>query len=328
MCPELRDRLVSLLGKRVRFALPLARYTSFRIGGPADVFAEPTSLAELRTLLALLHTESLPFFLLGGGTNILVSDKGVRGVVIKLGEGFNYACWEEQGEHAVVKVGAAHSLGRFVRAAVRKGYQGVEFAEGIPGSVGGGLLMNAGAFGGELSRVVTAICGVEKEGHLARLSGEAIGFAYRRTALPPQFVVTQVELHLHQGEPAEIAAAMEQAQRKRQHNQPHGYPNAGSIFKNPSGTYAGRLIEATGLKGRRQGKACISEHHANFIVNTGGASATEVQCLMAQVQHAVWEKHQVWLEPEVRLVGEWEEESRIVNSEEQVKRDAAVVGIS
>jgi UDP-N-acetylmuramate dehydrogenase len=305
MRPELHDQFVSLLGERVRFALPLARYTSFRIGGPADVFAEPITLEELRTLLALLHAETLPFFLLGGGTNILVSDKGVRGVVIKLGDGFNYACWEEQGESAVVKVGAANSLGRFVRAAMRKGYQGMEFAEGIPGSVGGGLLMNAGAFGGELSRVVTAIHGVEREGHLARLSGEAIGFSYRRTALPPQFVVTQVELHLPRGDPAEMAAVMERAQRKRQRNQPHGYPNAGSIFKNPPGTYAGRLIEAAGLKGRPHGKASISEHHANFIVNTGSASATDVKCLMEHVQHAVWEKSQVWLEPEVRLVGEW-----------------------
>jgi len=168
--------------------------------------------------------------------------------------------------------------------------------------------MNAGAFGGELSRVVTAIRGVEREGRIARLSGETIGFAYRRTTLPPQFVVTEVELCLHRGEPAEMAAVMERAQRKRHQNQPHGYPNAGSIFKNPPGAYAGRLIEAAGLKGRTQGKACISEHHANFIVNTGGASATDVKCLMEQVQHAVWEKHQVWLEPEVRLVGEWNEE--------------------
>ena len=305
MRPELHDQLVSLLGERVRFALPLARYTSFRIGGPADAFAEPTTLEELRTLLALLYAESLPFFLLGGGTNILVSDKGVRGVVIKLGDGFNYACWEEQGDTAVIKVGAANSLGRFVREVVRKGYQGMEFAEGIPGSVGGGLLMNAGAFGGELSRIVTAIRGVGKEGHLARLSGEAIGFAYRRTALPSQFVVTEVELHLRCGEPAEMAAAMEHAQRKRHQNQPHGYPNAGSIFKNPQGTYAGRLIEAAGLKGYTQGKACISEHHANFIVNTGGASATDVKGLMEHVQHVVWEKNQIWLEPEVRLVGEW-----------------------
>ncbi|MSQ47795.1 MAG: UDP-N-acetylmuramate dehydrogenase [Deltaproteobacteria bacterium] len=305
MGPELRDRFVSLLSERVRFALPLARFTSFRIGGLADVFAEPATLEELRTLLVLLHAEHLPFFLLGGGTNILVSDNGVRGVVMKLGAGFHYACWAEQEGSAIVKVGAANSLGRFVREAVRKGYQGVEFAEGIPGSVGGGLLMNAGAFGGELSRVVTTIRGVDSAGRVARLSGEEIGFAYRRTGLPPRFVVTEVELHLQRGEPVEIAVAMERAQRKRQQHQPHGYPNAGSIFKNPPGLYAGRLIEAAGLKGRTQGKAAISAQHANFIVNTGGASAASVRCLMEQAQHVVWEKHQVWLEPEVRFVGDW-----------------------
>lgn len=302
---ELGARLTAVLGERVRFALPLARYTSFRIGGPADALAEPDTLEELQTLLALLNTESIPFFLLGGGTNILVSDKGVRGVVIKLGEGFNYASWEEQEDVASVRVGAANSLGRFVREAVRKGYAGVEFAEGIPGSVGGGLLMNAGAFGGELSAVVETITGVHRDGSVVCLAGETLGFAYRRTALPPQFVITEIRFRLKRGSEEEIRAAMLRAQRKRQQTQPHGYPNAGSIFKNPPGTYAGRLIEATGLKGRAQGRARVSEQHANFIVNTGGASAADVKLLMEQIQRTVWEKNQVWLEPEVRLVGEW-----------------------
>jgi len=305
MRPELGARLTALLGQRARFALPLARYTSFRIGGPADALAEPDTLAELQTLLTLLHAESVPFFLLGGGTNILVSDKGVRGVVIKLGEGFNYAVWEKQGESASVRVGAAGSLGRFVRETVRKGYAGAEFAEGIPGSVGGGLLMNAGAFGGELSAVVAAVTGVHGDGRVACLPGEALGFAYRRTALPSQFVITEVTLQLKRGSEEAIREAMLRAQRKRQQTQPHGYPNAGSIFKNPPGVYAGRLIEAAGLKGQMQGRARISEQHANFIVNTGGASATDVKLLMEQIQRTVWEKNQVWLEPEVRLVGDW-----------------------
>jgi UDP-N-acetylmuramate dehydrogenase len=305
MRPELSAHLTALLGQRVRFALPLARYTSFRIGGPADALVEPDTVAELQALLSLLKGESVPFFLLGGGTNILVSDRGVRGVVIKLGEGFNYAVWEEQADIASVRVGAASSLGRFVREAVRKGYAGVEFAEGIPGSVGGGLLMNAGAFGSELSAVVDAITGVHHDGRAACLPGETLGFAYRRTALPPQFVITEIKFRLRQGSEEVIREAMLRAQRKRQRTQPHGYPNAGSIFKNPPGTYAGRLIEATGLKGQTLGRARISEQHANFIVNTGGASATDVKLLMEQIQHVVWEKNQVWLEPEVHLVGEW-----------------------
>ena len=290
MRAELREQLLGLLHERVRFAAPLAGYTSFRIGGPADALAAPDTLEELQALVALLHQESVPFFVLGGGTNVLISDKGVREVVIRLGEGFNYSRWEESGETARVQVGAARSLGRFVREAIGKGYGGVEFAEGIPGSVGGGLLMNAGAFGGELSRVIAAISGVGRDGSLVRLPGETLGFAYRHTTLPPGLIVVE---------------AMLRAQRKRQQTQPHGYPNAGSIFKNPPGAYAGQLIEAAGLKGLSWGRARVSEQHANFIVNTGKASAAEVRQLMEQVQQVVWEKSQVWLEPEVRLVGEW-----------------------
>src|SRR5262249_23493202 len=177
----------------------------------------------------------------------------------------------------------------------------------IPGSLGGGLLMNAGAFGGELSRVVEAITGVGANGTLVRLPGEKLGFAYRRTALPPGLIVTEVEFHLTRQPREVLLATMGAAQRQRQQTQPHGHPNAGSIFKNPPGTHAGRLIEAAGLKGRAHGGAQVSERHANFIVNTGRASAAEVRHLMAQIQQTVWQKSHVWLEPEVRLVGEWEE---------------------
>lgn len=305
MRAELREQLLGLLGERLRFAVPLTRYTSFRVGGPAEVFAEPDTLTELQTLVALLHQESVPYFLLGGGTNILISDKGIRGVVIKLGEGFNYSRWEEERDTAHVGVGAGRSLGRFVREAVGKGYGGVEFAEGIPGSAGGGLLMNAGAFGGELSRVVEAISGVCVDGTPVRLPGDRLGFAYRRTALPPGLIVAEIEFRLQRVRQGALLAAMLEAQRKRQQTQPHGYPNAGSIFKNPPGAYAGRLIETTGLKGLTRGGAQVSERHANFIVNTGTARAAEVRQLMGQIQQAVWEKNQVWLEPEVRLVGEW-----------------------
>jgi len=302
---ELQERLISLLGERLRFAVPLTRYTSFRVGGPAEVFAEPDTLAELQILVALLHQESVPYFLLGGGTNILISDKGIRGVVIKLGEGFNYSRWEEERDTAQVGVGAGRSLGRFVREAVGKGYGGVEFAEGIPGSAGGGLLMNAGAFGGELSRVVEAISGVCADGTPVRLPGDRLGFAYRRTALSPGLIVAEIEFRLQRVRQEVLLAAMLEAQRKRQQTQPHGHPNAGSIFKNPPGAYAGRLIEAAGLKGLTRGGAQVSERHANFIVNTGSASAAEVRQLMEQIQQTIWGKSQVWLEPEVRLVGEW-----------------------
>lgn len=303
---RLRDRLRLLFGERVRFSAPLARYSSLRVGGPADVFVEAGSISELQTLVRLLSEEDRPYFLLGGGTNILVSDRGVRGVVIHLGEGFNYHDWAEVEDAAWVKVGAARPLGRFVRDAVAKGYGGVEFAEGIPGAMGGGLLMNAGAFGGELSRVVTAVSGVRPSGECIRMPGEAVGFAYRRTTLPDAFIVTEVEFLLRRGQMDDLRAKMQEAQKKRHATQPHGYPNAGSIFKNPPGAYAGKLIEAAGLKGLTCGRAQVSEQHANFIVNTGGATAVEVKQLMEHIQQVVWEKNQVLLEPEVRLVGEWE----------------------
>jgi UDP-N-acetylmuramate dehydrogenase len=302
---KLRERLFSLLGERVRFVALLARYTSFRVGGPADALAEVDSPEELQGLLHILAEEGAPYFLLGGGTNILVGDKGVRGVVIRLGDGFNYQWWEEAGDSACAKVGAARPLGRFVRDAVAKGYGGVEFAEGIPGSVGGGLLMNAGAFGGELSRVVKAVAGVQSPGKRLRLPGEAVGFAYRRTALPDAFIITEVEFCLQRDVPERLSVKMQQAQQKRYATQPHGYPNAGSIFKNPPGAYAGKLIEAAGLKGMAYGQAQVSEQHANFIINRGGATATEVRQLMGHIQQVVWERNQVRLEPEVRLVGEW-----------------------
>jgi UDP-N-acetylmuramate dehydrogenase len=305
MRTELTTRLYTLLGERVRFSVSLARYTSFRIGGPADVFVEPETLEELRIVMTILHQGELPVFVLGGGTNILVSDRGVRGVVIKLGGGFNYAHWNEGVGAAQVKIGAARSLGRFVREAVVKGYGGIEFAEGIPGSVGGGLLMNAGAFGGELSRVVEAITGVSSDGTVVCRHREELRFTYRATALPRGFVIAEIEFCLWEEMRTNLVAAMENARQKRRRTQPHGYPNAGSIFKNPPGNYAGQLIEAAGLKGLGQGQVQVSEKHANFIVNRGGATAVEVRQLMERVQQTVSEKTRIWLEPEIRLVGEW-----------------------
>lgn len=304
----LKTQLRRTLGPCVRFDVGLARYTSFRIGGPADIFVEPNTLEELQELMHLVTEYGVPCFLLGGGTNVLVSDKGVRGVVIRLGRGFDYAEWELQPERkqtAQVRVGAGRSLGRFVREAARKEHGGIEFAEGIPGRVGGGLLMNAGAFGGELSEVVETITGVTHTGQSLRLSNASVGFAYRTTALPPQFIVSEVVFRLQQRPRANITAAMQQAREKRSRSQPHGYPNAGSIFKNPPGRYAGRMIEAVGCKGSRQEQAQVSEQHANFIVNTGGATASQVWCLIEQVQRQVWQEERVWLEPEVRRVGEW-----------------------
>lgn len=312
MRAEQKKRLLTLLTgqvSQVRCDVALSRYTSFRIGGPADIFVEPHSLAELQAVVRLVRAERLPLFLLGGGSNLLVSDAGIRGVVVKLGKGFNYSVWSApraEQDARRVRVGAGRSLGRFVRETVDKGYAGVAFAEGIPGSVGGGLLMNAGAFGGELSQAVEMIQGVDRAARVVCLAAGHLGFSYRHSRLPAGFIVAEICFCLRRQDPARLRVAMHRAQTKRQSGQPHGSPNAGSIFKNPLGGYAGRLIELAGLKGARCGQARVSERHANFILNAGGARAAEVKRLMEYVQRAVWDARRVWLEPEIRLVGDWD----------------------
>ncbi|MGH7877862.1 MAG: UDP-N-acetylmuramate dehydrogenase, partial [Candidatus Binataceae bacterium] len=204
-----------------------------------------------------------------------------------------------------VRAGAAAQFGELAELTVARGLAGLEFGEGIPGSVGGGLVMNAGAFGGEMARVVVAVDGVEASGASRRLSPEEIGFAYRRTSLPARFVIAAVDFRLAAGDAASLRARVGEIHAKRASRQPRNAPNAGSIFKNPPGGFAGRLLEAAGLKGERLGAAAFSDQHANFIVNLGGASAGEVRALIDLARERVRARAGVTLEAEVRLVGEW-----------------------
>jgi UDP-N-acetylmuramate dehydrogenase len=286
---------------RVRLDASLARHTSFRIGGPADVLVTPDTAEELAAVVRAAVATALPLTMLGGGSNILVGDGGIRGVVAKLGRGFRRVAWQPP----LVEAGAAVQLGRLARDAAGRGLGGLEYAEGIPGTVGGALFMNAGAYGGELAEAVDEVEGVDAGGTVRRLARGALDFAYRRTALPPGFVVTAVRLRLTPEAPDAVQARLDGARARRTASQPHGLANAGSIFKNPPGDYAGRLVEVAGLKGTRVGGARISEQHGNFIVNEGDARAADVQALMQEAQRVVWERSGVWLEPEVRLVGSW-----------------------
>jgi UDP-N-acetylmuramate dehydrogenase len=294
-------RLVATGGGRVRRTEPLARHTSFRIGGPADVLAQPTSPEALATVVRAARAAGQPLTVLGAGSNLLVGDGGIRGVVVKLGTGFRQVDWTPAG----VTAGAAVQVGKLARAAVERGLSGLEFAEGIPGTVGGALFMNAGAYGGEIGPAVLSVRGVTADGRLEAIAGERLVFGYRRSGLPADFLVTAVTFRLAAAAPAAIARRLADLRDHRIAIQPQGADYAGSIFKNPPGNAAGRLIEAAGLKGRRVGGAHISERHANFIVNDGGARATDVQALMAEAQRAVWEQRGVRLEPEIKLVGSW-----------------------
>ncbi len=302
----MRAWLGDRFGRRVRFAEPLSRHTSFRVGGPADAWVEVVAAEEIAALQRAARAHALPLVVLGTGTNVLIADRGVHGIVIKLGAPLGAFAWSRDGAHWRVRAGAAAPFKKLVRAAAARELTGLEFAEGIPGSIGGGLLMNAGAFGGEISHCVTGIAVVEPEVGERELPRSALRFGYRRFDLPPQAIVTRVDFALAAGDPAAIRAAMADAKRKRDQHQPRGFPNAGSVFKNPPGEFAGRLIEAAGLKGRRVGDAMVSPRHANFIVNLGRATAGDVKRLMDEVTEAVWRARAIRLVPEIKLIGEWE----------------------
>jgi UDP-N-acetylmuramate dehydrogenase len=288
-------------GARLEAQRSLADLTSFQIGGPADLFVTVESDAELMTAMAAAYRYKIPVMCLGAGTNLLVSDRGVRGLVVKLGESFRRLIVKG----TEVTVGAAMQFGAMVETVVDRGLAGLEFGEGIPGTVGGGLVMNAGAFGGEMARVVTLVHGVTIDGLARALTKDEVNFAYRRTDLPPRFVITRVDFMLTQGDREELRARVMDLRSKRAARQPRGLPNAGSVFKNPPGNFAGRLLESVGLKGARMGGAAFSGQHANFIVNLGGASADEVRALIDLARDRVMESTGVKLEPEVRLIGEW-----------------------
>ncbi len=298
------EELARLSGVKFRVDERLARHTTMKIGGPTDYFLEIGDQPALIGTLRLLNRHKIPFYLLGRGSNVLVGDLGVRGAVIRLGGDFLRVDWQEDKERILAAVGAAYPVARLVRESARKGYSGLEFAEGIPGSVGGALVMNAGAYGTEMEKIVERVEGVSSAGEPLSFDRKELAFSYRDSHLPPGTIVTRVQMRLAKGDAADVTLRVHQLVKRRKSSQPSGYPNSGSMFRNPPGDYAGRLIEAAGLKGRRIGKAEISKQHANFIVNLGGAKAEDVKELMATAQKEVQERFGVELVPEVRWLGE------------------------
>jgi UDP-N-acetylmuramate dehydrogenase len=225
--------------------------------------------------------------------------------VLRLAGEFKRAAWREEGDRVLVTAGAAFPVTQLVREAARRGYSGLEFAEGIPGSVGGALVMNAGAYGSEMEKIVDRVEAVTERGEALSFDRQEMVFTYRDSHLPRGIVVTAVGMRLQKGEAGQVSLKVRELVTRRKSSQPSGYPNSGSMFRNPPGDFAGRLIEAAGLKGKRIGGAQISERHANFIVNLGGAKAEDVNALMKLAQAEVKEKFGAELVPEVQFLGEW-----------------------
>ncbi len=297
----LTTELSGIAGVAVRVREPLSRHTSFKVGGPADYFVEAHTSRGLSACLRALEGRGVPVLLLGNGSNLLVSDQGVRGAVLRLRGEFRKVRWHDSG----AEVGAAYAVSRLVREAVRRGRGGLEFAEGIPGSVGGSLVMNAGAYGSEMERVVNRVDAMTAAGEALALGREELRFSYRETRLPRDAVVTRVGMVLTPETAEVVDARMRAIMARRRESQPSGHPNFGSVFRNPPGDHAGRLIEASGLKGLRVGSAEVSRRHANFIVNRGGARAQDVRRLIEQVCSEVESRFSVRLQTEVRFAGEW-----------------------
>ena len=277
---------------------PLSKHTSFRVGGPAELLACPRSEEELAALLRQCARMELRPRVLGGGTNILAPDGGVPGVVIST-RGLDSLELPEDGS---ISAGAGVPLARLAVFAQKNGLTGLEFAHGIPGTVGGGMYMNAGAYGGELAQVAVSARFLTAEGELRTLVGEEMGLGYRRSAfmgLPG--VIVSARFRLEAGDPETIQARMRELMERRRASQPLELPSAGSTFKRPVGGYAAALIQEAGLKGFRVGDAAVSEKHAGFVVNLGHASSADVLTLIARVRETVKARSGIELEPEVRI---------------------------
>jgi UDP-N-acetylmuramate dehydrogenase len=297
-----RERLRRALPESVvLFDEPMTRHTSFRIGGPADVLLMPRSVADLQRIVILARELELPLTVIGNGSNLLVRDGGLRGLVLKIAE--NLARMEFEGNRLWSQAGAL--LKEVSQAAGGRSFSGLEFAIGIPGTLGGAVIMNAGAYGGEMKDVVVRVTAVDEAGEVRAMTPADLCFAYRSSALQGRrWIVADATMELAPGDPAAIRAKMADLTEQRESKQPLSMPSAGSVFKRPPGRFVGPMIEELGLKGYRLGGAQVSEKHAGFLVNAGGASARDVLQLIQLVRERVQERFEVWLETEVKVIGE------------------------
>ncbi len=301
MIEKLKDTLAGIKELELKYDHQIKEYTSFKIGGKADIFAIPMSVSALESLVKTLGDFQVSFFVLGKGSNIIVGDKGYRGVIIYTGELKKVIIKDN-----IIKAEAGISLASLANKALETGLSGLEFASGIPGSLGGALYMNAGAYGGEMQDVVKEASLLDYSGRRLVLKKEELDLAYRHSILQEKpLIAVEITLELKAGKAEEIREKMKDLNQRRKEKQPLEWPSAGSIFKRSPGYYAGPLIEEAGLKGLRVGDAQISEKHAGFIINLGNATAADVRELIEKVQEIVYRKKGVKLEVEPRFIGDF-----------------------
>ena len=299
-----QNEWIRKLGEQVEIlvAEPMKNHTTFRIGGPADALALPKTPEEVAEVVRFCHEHAQPYYVLGNGSNLLVSDEGYRGIVLQLYRNFNDI--QVNGEMITVQSGAM--LAAVARTAYQNGLTGLEFASGIPGPIGGAVVMNAGAYGGEMKHVLREVTVLTKEGEVLAIPAKALELGYRTSVIPKNgWIVLGAVLQLKKGDPEQILARMEELKEQRITKQPLDLPSAGSTFKRPEGYFAGKLIMDAGLRGFSVGGAQVSEKHCGFVVNRGGATADDVRALIRAVQKKVFENSGVMLEPEVKFLGDF-----------------------
>lgn len=298
------EKLLDLLEKdRIKTGEEMKKHTTFRVGGPAAFFVTPKDEKELAQTVSLCRREAIPFFLLGNGSNLLVADTGFDGVVVSMS---GLCGCEADAESGLIRAGAGISLAKIAKEAFNASLTGFEFAAGIPGSLGGAVVMNAGAYGSELKDVLCRAKVLTPEGELKKLSGEELCLGYRTSCVMSRgYIVTEAEICLKPGDKEAVKARMDELAGKRKEKQPLDYPSAGSTFKRPEGKYAGELIEKAGLKGFALGGAQVSEKHCGFVINRNHATAREVMSLIEEVKKRVYETSQVELEMEVKTLGKF-----------------------
>lgn len=299
-----KNEWIRKLGEQVEIlvAEPMKNHTTFRIGGPADALALPKTPEEVAEVVHFCHEHAQPYYVLGNGSNLLVSDEGYRGLVLQLYRNFNDI--QVNGETITVQSGAM--LAAVARTAYQTGLTGLEFASGIPGTIGGAVVMNAGAYGGEMKNVLKEVTVLTKEGEVLVIPAKALELGYRTSVIPKNgWIVLGAVLQLKKGEQEQILARMEELKEQRITKQPLDLPSAGSTFKRPEGYFAGKLIMDAGLRGFTVGGAQVSEKHCGFVVNRGNATAADVWELICEVKRRVKEMTGVELEPEVKLLGDF-----------------------